>query len=137
MEYIIRLYSMLDFTKEFQFVSVKQLIQHIGLPCPQISDTRIKYYMQLSSECENYKYLDTTKPWKITDSIDIRAQRIVSLMNSIQNNTDLPPILLYWSSNDDNSISVDIEDGCHRLRAYYLLEKEFISCQLIFEFKMF
>jgi len=83
------------------------------IPRAEVSDAQIKYYL------DNEQFTDLQIEHKgLDDSSEIHAQRIASLIHLIQKNIKLFPINIYVVKG-----KYEIDDGYHRLRAYYYLNK--------------
>lgn len=94
---------------------LKKLNDTSYFPYKDITNKDIEYYL------EKKQFIDTlnTQHNGYNDTIQNHAQRIASLINLIQNNNIINPIHIYIVNNN-----YEIEDGHHRLRAFYYLNKK-------------
>ena len=93
---------------------LKKINEPDYFPYKHITNKDIKYFL------ENKQFIDTlnTQHNDYEDTIHNHAQRIASIINLIQNNIIINPIYIYIIN--DN---YEIEEGHHRLRAFYYLNK--------------
>jgi len=94
---------------------LKKINEPNYVPYKHITNSDIEYFLKN----KQFTYTLNTQYTFYADPIQNHAQRIASIINLIQNNIIINPVHIYIIN--DN---YEIEDGYHRLRAFYYLNKK-------------
>ena len=103
-----------DKLRECYHISVHDLFD--AVPYPKVTDTMITYYLNSESFINT---MDGNHNGSIETS-ETHAQRIASLILLTQKGILVHPITICYN---DETKEVEIDDGWHRMRAFYFLNK--------------
>ena len=103
-----------DKIRKCHYINVRDLYD--AVPYPDVSDAMITYYLHSKS------FIDTMdgKHNGSLDAPEIHAQRIASLIHSCQKGMLIHPITICYC---DQTKEIEIDDGWHRMRAFYFLNE--------------
>ena len=87
-----------------------------AVPYPKVTDTMITYYLNSISFIDT---MDGNHNGSL-DPPEIHAQRIASLIHLSQKGIFVHPITICYN---DETKGVEIDDGWHRMRAFYFLNQ--------------
>lgn len=93
-----------------------------GVPYPEVTDSMIAKYLY------SKLFIDTRKHEDHLDTVESHAQRIASLIHLLCIGTLLTPVAILY---EDKTDRMEIEDGWHRMRAYYYLNIN-AACMIYF-----
>ena len=114
---------MIEFIEPLKIINNIQKFEKNFFPYDNVDDKQIKYYL----ETKNFIDVSDGHHNGYMDSSDIHAQRIASIVNLINNNVNINPVIIYNVNGQ-----YEIDDGHHRLRAYHFINK---NIPVIFEYE--